>query len=549
MFSDKENVNVLTSLLVVYGVRHAVVCPGSRNAPIVHNLDACGDIRCYPVTDERSAGFYAMGLCQVLCEPVVVCVTSGTALLNLCPAVAEAFYQHLPLVVVSADRPNRWINQLDGQTLPQAGAFGSFVRCSVSLPESCDEEEHWYCNRMLNEAMIACMQGCRGPVHINVPIAESLYTFNVKQLPKERKICFLSDLDIRPSSIQYIKPLQTALQTARRPLIVIGQAKPSAIAACTVDWLTSRKYVVLNEALSVGGRETCLEETMHLVGGKENFLPDFILYVGDVLVSKRVKQFLRSAKHASCWIVNPEGCVHDTFKNLQGVVQARPNDILMSINSDGNEDWFNRWEAVRQKALAHHLDFQPNYSNMLAVKFLEERLVKDDTVPIVHYANSISVRLGCIYAWHHIYCNRGVNGIEGSLSTAGGYSLATNERVYCVIGDLSFFYDQNALWNQNLKSNLRILLLNNHGGEIFGKFEGLRQSSVRNKMVMAKHSATAEGICQENNIRYYSADDPVSLEKHMETLTSEHSDRPILLEVFTDCEEDLRVYKEYFNTL
>ena len=150
MYSNKENVNILTALLVAHGVRHAVVCPGSRNAPIVHNLNECPDIQCYPVTDERSAGFYALGMTQCLKEPVVVCVTSGTALLNLAPAVAEAYYQHQSLVVVSADRPAAWIDQLDGQTLPQPDALGRFVRKAVSLPEPHDEEERWYCNRLVH---------------------------------------------------------------------------------------------------------------------------------------------------------------------------------------------------------------------------------------------------------------------------------------------------------------------------------------------------------------------------------------------------------------
>ena len=170
MYSNKEQVNILTSLLVAHGMRHAVVCPGSRNSPIVHNLNECPDIACYPVTDERSAGFYALGMAQARRQPVVVCVTSGTALLNLAPAVAEAYYQHIPLVVISADRPAAWIDQLDGQTMPQPDALRRFVRKAVSLPEPHDDDTRWYCNRLVNEALIAAQQGGGGPVHINVPI-------------------------------------------------------------------------------------------------------------------------------------------------------------------------------------------------------------------------------------------------------------------------------------------------------------------------------------------------------------------------------------------
>ena len=181
MYSNKENVNILTALLVRHGVQCAVVCPGSRNSAIVHNLHECPDIQCFPVTDERSAGFYALGMAQALRKPVVVCVTSGTALLNLAPAVAEAYYQHIPLVAVSADRPPQWIDQLDGQTLPQPDALGRFVRKAVSLPEPTDADTRWYCNRLVNEALIAARQGGGGPVHINVPITEPLFEYTVAE--------------------------------------------------------------------------------------------------------------------------------------------------------------------------------------------------------------------------------------------------------------------------------------------------------------------------------------------------------------------------------
>ena len=165
--------------------------PGSRNSAIVHNLNECPDIECYPVTDERSAAFYALGIAQVVHRPVVVCVTSGTALLNVAPAVAEAYYQHMPLVVISADRPAQWIDQLDGQTLPQPDALGRFVKKAVNLPEVYNDELHWYCNRLINEAMNeTCHHGC-GPVHINVPISEPLFEYDVEQLPEERVIQLL----------------------------------------------------------------------------------------------------------------------------------------------------------------------------------------------------------------------------------------------------------------------------------------------------------------------------------------------------------------------
>ena len=184
MYSNKTSVNILTSLLVAHGIKHAVVCPGSRNVPIVHNLNECPDITCYPVTDERSAGFFALGIAQATDEPVVVCVTSGTALLNLAPAVAEAHYQHQSLIVISADRPAEWIDQLDGQTLQQPGALEPWVKKTVSLPEL--SPLNWHCNRLVNEALIEATDDTHPCVHINVPISEPLFEFTTEKLPEER---------------------------------------------------------------------------------------------------------------------------------------------------------------------------------------------------------------------------------------------------------------------------------------------------------------------------------------------------------------------------
>ena len=242
MYCSKENVNILTALLVAHGVRHAVCCPGSRNAPIVHNLTECPDIRCYPVTDERSAGFYALGMSQALAQPVAVCVTSGTALLNLAPAVAEAYYQQRPLVVISADRPPQWIDQLDGQTLPQPDALGRFVRKAVSLPEPHDDEERWYCNRLVNEALLEQF----GPVHINVPITEPLFDFSVAQLPEQRVISRILP-DISGNTLRHVGQM---FMLAKRPMLIDGQPM-----------------------------NPLLDEAVSMVGDDESYVPDFVLYI------------------------------------------------------------------------------------------------------------------------------------------------------------------------------------------------------------------------------------------------------------------------------
>ena len=550
MYSNKENVNVLTALLVAHGVRYAVCCPGSRNSPIVHNLHACPDIECYPVTDERSAGFYALGMSQALKEPVVVCVTSGTALLNLAPAVAEAYYQHIPLVVISADRPQAWIDQLDGQTLPQPDALGRFVKKAVSLPESHDDESRWYCNRLVNEALLETHHHGYGPVHINVPISEPLFDYTVSELPEERSICLLNPRCYKSLLLECVGQLYTS----RKPMVIIGQMSTEGLLPQDL-YAISLFAVVLNESLSVGKGGAHFDEVLYAVGDNPDYQPDFVLYLGDTLVSKRLKLWLRNLKDTHIWAVTEDGSIHDTSMQLYGVIEGHPADVIDDlVDSAGikaiqsTEEFKKRWDKVLAKVNKRVDNYQPAYSQMAAVKCFEESLgtAEDEHV---HYANSTAIRLANIYARHFVYCNRGVNGIEGSLSTAAGFSVVTDETVYCVIGDLSFFYDQNALWNQNLCGNLRILLLNNGRGGIFNLLKGLEESPARDQFVAAEHHTSAEGICQQNHITYLKAENMDEMQQGIDTLLYIESDRPVLLEVFTDPTEDERAFRGYYGKL
>jgi 2-succinyl-5-enolpyruvyl-6-hydroxy-3-cyclohexene-1-carboxylate synthase len=547
MYSNRESVNILTALLVKHGIRHAVVCPGSRNAPIVHNLNECPDIKCYPVTDERSAGFYAIGMMQALNAPVVVCVTSGTALLNLAPAVAEAYYQHLPLVVISADRPAPWIDQLDGQTLPQPDALGRFVRRAVTLPEA----DTWYCNRLVNEALLDATADDARPVQINVPITEPLFTFDVPRLPEVRTVIRTSPT---PDYNCLHNDFVEGLIQAKRPMIVFGQTSPYDFEGNNAGFLFSH-VIVLHEALSAFPSVSHFDEVLY-GGGIET--PDFIIHVGETVVSKRLRHYLRDAKNAVTWRISRSGAVEDTFQNLHGIIVGDAESVLQSLSHKiahrqlSGLDYRRQWLAALTKASAHAAAYVPAYSQMAAVKYFESKLPLHQVVAggeAVHYANSTAIRLANIFAAHHVWCNRGVNGIEGSLSTAAGFSCVTKEKVFCVIGDLSFFYDQNALWNSNLKGNLRILLLNNGKGGIFNMLKGLEQSPARDRFVAAQHQTSAEGICQQNDVVYLKATNMEQMQQGIDTLLYIEADRPVLLEVFTDADEDVRVFKDYYRKL
>ena len=585
MYCNKPSVNILTSLLVAHGIRHAVVCPGSRNAPIVHNLNECPDITCYPVTDERSAGFFALGVAQATDEPVVVCVTSGTALLNLAPAVAEAHYQHQSLIVVSADRPTEWIDQLDGQTLRQPGALEPWVKKTVILPDlspltSYLSPLHWHCNRLVNEALIEATGDTHPCVHINVPLSEPLFNFTVEQLPDERVIKrFTPAIDYSCLPQQLLDDLLHA----ERPLIVFGQLSPRRFHYEGVNHLFSH-IIVLHEALapftSVSPFDEVLSEislvlsdstltveqkslrsALPLGSSKNtqhstlNIYPDFILHVGDAIVSKHLKHFLREAKDAHTWRISPTGEVEDTFQNLRGIVTGDPEAILQALNtklssittyhsslitSQYRRQWLRLLSDARQRLDAAPLTF----SEEGAVRLLEQHLSPLTThlSPLhIHYANSTAIRLANCYAkGHPVWCNRGTNGIEGTLSTAVGFAAAIaspltshlSPLVFCVIGDLSFFYDQNALWNTFVPTlNLRILLLNNGHGAIFDHLPGLDQSPIADSHVAGRHHTTSEGICLQHGVSRQAATDMQQLQQGIEWLADTQAEGPRLLEV------------------
>ena len=570
MYSSKENVNILTSLLVAHGIRHAVVCPGSRNAPIVHNLNECPDITCHPVTDERSAAFCALGMAQALDQPVAICVTSGSALLNVAPAVAEAHYQHQSLVVISADRPQAWIGQLDGQTLQQPGALGPWVALSVTLPEPATDVERWHCNRLVNQALLEAWCDHRPCVHINVPISEPLFQFTMESLPAERvvsRFIVAADYDCIPQQ------LVDDLIAASRPVVVMGQMSPHRFESADYSGLFGR-VVVLHEALAPYGRVSHFDEVLAAAPPPS---PDFVLYVGDAVVSKRLKHFLRSNVEARTWRVSATGEVEDTFQNLRGIIMGDAESVIAALSrklgrlgglgdsSFGRlgklphqptkpltypaTNYRRQWLQLLTKAADHCCAFQPEYSQMAVVKYFEEQVGQMPDAPQVHYANSSAIRLANIYASHHVWCNRGVNGIEGSLSTAAGFSLAGRTLTLCVIGDLSFFYDQNALWNTCLDGNLRILLLNNGTGGIFTRLPGLEQSPARDSLVAGQHHTSARGICEQNGVTYIEAHDKDEMKRGIDRLLSVNASRPVLLEVFTTAADDQRALDLYYTTL
>lgn len=555
MYSDKENINILTSLLVSYGVRHIVVCPGSRNAPLVHNFDVSPDITTHAVTDERSAAFFALGLRLRLRQPVAVCVTSGSALLNTMPGAAEATYQHEGIIIISADRPQAWIGQLDGQTMPQHGALGTFASPSVSLPEPHNDTERWLCRRLICEAMIANTCPPFPSVHINVPVSEPLFGFSTPCLPEIPPVG-IADLDDQNGR----ETLRRILKGKRRLMVISGQTYDDSVAGFLMDKASGCVFVA--EWLSPYGRVRHIDEILRTTCAEEldNMRPDCIVYIGGHTVSKRLRHYMRSLDSRTMFItVSDDGMLHDVSQHTTLVVKATAGDFMRMICNgaicpDADMDFVRRWHDMDNMAARRISASCPPYSQMLAIRRLEENI--DNSKDIVCYANSLSVRAGMMYASAYRYCNRGLNGIEGTLSMAAGMAAGAKEEgmtagnmtaaqnVYCVIGDLSFFYDSNALWIQELAGNMRIMLINNQRGAIFGMLPGLDRSPAHKPLIAAGHNATAEGICSQYGMEYYRATDTPSLEEGIRLLTSGVHDRPVVLEVLTDADTDADAYSK-----
>ncbi len=552
MYSDKKNILQLVALLEAHQVTKVVLCPGSRTAPLVHTLKGHPSFTCYSMTDERSAGFFAIGLALNSAQKVAVCCTSGSALLNLHPAVAEAFYQNVPLVVISADRPAAWIGQMDGQTLPQPGVFGTLVKKSVNLPEIHTEEDEWYCNRLVNEALLETNHHGKGPVHINIPLSEPLFQFTVDALPQVRVITRYQGLNLYD---QDSNKLIERLNKHNRRMIVVGQMNLIYLFEKKYSRLLYNHFAWLSENL---GNQTVpgipirnFDAALYALPEEKlpQMVPDLLITYGGHIVSKRLKKFLRRNPPKEHWHVSPDGEVVDLYGSLSTIIEMDPFEFLEKIAYllDNRTPQYPRvWENYCKTIPEPEF----GYSEMAAIGALIRNLPPQSAL---HLANSSAVRYAQLYSVPstvEVCCNRGTSGIEGSLSVAIGYSVLSEKLNFVVIGDLSFFYDMNALWNSYFGPNLRILLLNNGGGEIFHTLPGLEMSGTSHKFITAVHKTSAKGWAEERGFAYYKVEDEDQLKEAMAVFTQpEAATQPLLMEVFTNKNKDARILKDYYHQL
>jgi 2-succinyl-5-enolpyruvyl-6-hydroxy-3-cyclohexene-1-carboxylate synthase len=559
--SNKIGVQLIVQQCLAHGMKNVVCSPGSRNAPFVIAFDEHPEINCYVVHDERSAAFFAMGMAQQLNEPVGIVCTSGSAALNYYPAIAEAYYQCIPLVVITADRPTEWINQGDGQTIVQKDVFKNHIRYSCQFTEKVNSEnEKWFIER---ETAIAFSEGntfWKGPIHFNVGLNEPLYgLINIEQ-EIGRKI------EVVKGNFYFSGRIASeCMETMKLPkkMIICGQLNPDPILIEQLRVLSNDSSVAIlveNTSNLVDMKFVhCIDRTLNAISEEElaDFAPELLITIGGAVVSKKIKAFIRKIKPKQHWKIGFEFPYMDTYQSLSHSFQAEPALFLKELNglnyqrsiSNFGSKWKQRDFLVQERMgdFFKNVDFSD-------IKVFETIL---DFIPEganLHMANSSVVRycqlfdpIKSIKYWS----NRGTSGIDGSSSTACGAAFVKKEELNLLItGDVSFFYDSNAFWNQNLNSNLRIILINNGGGGIFKIIPGPASSSQLEKYFEAQHEYTAEHISKAFKLDYFFAESILEIENQMADFYSfEEQGRPKLLEIKTPGDLNHKKLEDFFQAL
>lgn len=552
MLSTKEEVRVLASLMLEKGITDVVISPGSRNAPLINTFDSHPAFRCFNVVDERSAAFFAMGLALKNNRPVAVCCTSGSALLNYAPAAAEALYQKIPLLILSADRPKEWVDQGDGQTIRQENALANVVKKSISLTGGMrDETEQWHNTRLLNEGLNALVYPESGPVHINLPFAEPLYDLVDEALPKVKNVSVLGTKSIL--SDDELGRLKEQWTSSTRTMILVGQMQPNDALQKLLNTLSVQaNVVVLTEKTSniCGDRILSSIDNLLSVSEDEDLAPDLLITLGRQIVSKKIKTCLRSNKPQAHWHFSPSAEVQDTFMSLTELLVAHPEDVLSQMIGLCCEDssYAKQWLAFANNSDESNLQYlnSQTYCDFTVLGSLFQTLPDGVTL---HLSNSTPVRYAQLFPMRNIVyqSNRGTSGIDGVISTAGGYAHDDTALNILVVGDLSFFYDSNAMWNKHFPSNLKIILINNEGGGIFRFIPGPSSMEAAEEHFVAEHQTKAEGLVKGFGLDYLSASSQAEFEAQLAVILK--SDSASVLEVFTPAEKNAAVLRDYFTFL
>ncbi|APA00752.1 2-succinyl-5-enolpyruvyl-6-hydroxy-3-cyclohexene-1-carboxylic-acid synthase [Flavobacterium commune] len=533
------------------GITDIVISPGSRNAPLTIGFANNPNFKCYSIADERCAAFFALGIAQQIKRPVAVVCTSGSALLNYYPAIAEAFYSQIPLIVISADRPQSKIDIGDGQTIRQENVFANHSLYNANLTEEASKEN----DHKINEAIDAAFHK-KGPVHINAPFEEPLYE-TVTELSVDAMVHHFAALNpITP--LEDLTAFADIWNKSTKKLVLLGVNNPNAISNATIEALAKdESVVVMTETTSnlyhpdfISNIDTII--TPFDNGDFEDFCPEILVTFGGMIVSKRIKAFLRKHKPKQHWHIDSLRA-YDTFGILTKHFEVSPNTFFegfLPLTVTVKSDYFektNRIKEIRKEKQQVYLAKTP-FSDFAVFDTVIKSLPKNSQLQISNSAAIRYAQLINIDSSIEVYCNRGTSGIDGSTSTAIGAALASKKQTVFITGDVSFLYDSNALWNNYIPNNFKIIIINNGGGGIFRILPGHEESAVFNTFFETSHSLTAEHLAKMYGLDYFTATDVPSLEGSLKQFYAQNS-KAVILEIFTPTVENDAVLKQFFKEL
>nr|WP_315027484.1 2-succinyl-5-enolpyruvyl-6-hydroxy-3-cyclohexene-1-carboxylic-acid synthase [uncultured Chryseobacterium sp.] len=550
-YSSKRSIQILAHLLQQYGIADIVISPGSRNAPLAIHFSEVDSFNCFSIVDERSAAFVAMGMAISEKKPVAITCTSGSAVVNYYPAITEAFYQNVPLLVLTADRPTDFVDIFDGQTIRQKDVFHQHSYGDFQLLEDTKENAEEINFDTIKKAIELCFEK-QGPVHINIPLEEPLYDL-VSELPTFPTV----EKTIRHKEYEIPSNLIADWHTSQRIMILVGTRDYSPELENQLTQLVkNHSVIVLSEANSNLYHEKFFKHIDRYIFNfteedYKTYAPDLLITVGQNVVSKKVKQFLRKARPKQHWHLD-EVWQPDTYYSLTEKIEVKPevffSKLLKYINLEPRP-YYNLWDVLRDKKDAKHERF------LNTVEFSDFYFFNkaSQTIPEnynIHFGNSSAIRYAQLFDFgkRKIYCNRGTSGIDGSTSTAMGFAIKNANPTLLITGDLSFFYDINGLWNQYIPPFVRIMIFNNGEGNIFKIIPGPGNANPNtlDEFIATKHRKNAEHLAKHFGFSYIKVEDELTLDRVLENFFKPDA-QPKILEVNTYGKNSADVQKAYFN--
>ena len=541
----------IIEICLAKGVTNIVISPGSRNAPLIIGFVNNPKFNCYSIADERSAAFFALGIAQQIKKPVAVICTSGSALLNYYPAFAEAFYSQIPLVVISADRPLDKIDIGDGQTIRQEKVFENHSLYNSNLVEGASSEN----DLKISEALATSIAK-KGPVHINAPFEEPLYE-TVSELSVTVNIPASANDNPVVSTENWIE-FASIWNTSKKKLILVGVNEPDAIDPSIVDFLANDASVVVMTETTSNLHHPSFINTIDTIitpfssDDFQVFQPEVLITFGGMVVSKRIKAALRKYQPKHHWHIDSLRA-YNTFGCLTKHFETDPNTffkVFIPLLQPIESDYFETFEAINTLRKAKH-EIYLSKIPFSDFKVFEKVIQSLPTKSHFQIGNSSAIRYAQLIAIHpsiEVYCNRGTSGIDGSTSTAIGAAIANEKQTVLITGDISFLYDSNALWNNYIPKNLKIIVINNGGGGIFRILPGHDETPVFNTFFETSHCLTAEHLAKMYGFEYAIASDETSLTDGLHKMYAQNN-KPYILEVFTPTRTNDSILLQYFREL